>query len=274
MKRLMIILLAIVMSALMCVSVCAATGAFDGSPSGKPAPELIYGANESEDCESILSITAYGDRDKLSENSRLKIEEAYSQIIGTQNLSSLNEYIAQVAREKGIDPADLAVSDLFDISATNCSGHNDHGHFDITLKAEVLENFVCLLHYFEEKNDTTAELEFEGAYTDENLAKDDRTEPWKLTVDGVEAGNSEIILGVGKFYVGTTKEDAEYVGLTRGGGSFVVEREFREINADGDPGLVADRVEKEMARPKLKLTALQWLTKVSTLYSCVQVVTA
>ena len=125
---------------------------------------------------------------------------------------------------------------------------------------------------FEEKNDTTAEVEFEGAYTDENLAKDDRTEPWKLTVDGVEAGNGEIILGVGKFYIGTTKDDAEYVGLTRGGGSFVVEREFREINADGDPGLVKDRIEKETARPKLKLTALQWLTKVSNLYNCIQTV--
>lgn len=122
---------------------------------------------------------------------------------------------------------------------------------------------------FEEKNDTTAEVEFEGAYDDAKLAEGDRTEPWKLTVDGVEAGNGEIVLGVGKFYLGTTAEDAEYVGLTRGGGSFVVEREFREINADEDPGLVADRIEKEMARPKLKLKALQWLTKVDKLYNCI-----
>lgn len=135
-----------------------------------------------------------------------------------------------------------------------------------------LENAFCRSNpdwKFEEKNDTTAEVEFEGAYTDENLAKDDRTEPWKLTVDGVEAGNSEIVLGVGKFYLGTTKEDAQYVGLTRGGGSFIVEREFREINADEDPGLVKDRIEKEMARPKLKLIALQWLTKVDKLYNCI-----
>lgn len=122
---------------------------------------------------------------------------------------------------------------------------------------------------FEEKNDATAEAEFEGAYIEEKLAEGDRTEPWKLTVDGVEAGNSEIVLGVGKFYIGNNAEDAEYVGLTRGGGSFVVEREFREINADEDPGLVVGRVEKEMARPKLKLVALQWLTKVDKLYSCI-----
>ena len=126
---------------------------------------------------------------------------------------------------------------------------------------------------FEEKNDTVAAVEFEGAYDDEKLAAGDRTEPWKLTVDGVEAGNSEIVLGVGKFYLGTTKEDAVHVGLTRGGGSFIVEREFREINADEDPGLVADRIEKEMARPKLTLNALQWLTKVDKLYTCIQKVT-
>lgn len=127
---------------------------------------------------------------------------------------------------------------------------------------------------FEEKNDTVAAIELEGAYDDAKLAAGDRTEPWKLTIDGVEAGNGEILLGVGKFYIGTTKEDAEYVGLTRGGGSFIVEREFREINADEDPGLVADRIEKEMARPKLTLNALQWLTKVSKLYSCVTAVNA
>ena len=127
---------------------------------------------------------------------------------------------------------------------------------------------------FEEKNDTTAQVVFEAAYDDEKLANDDRTEPWKLTVDGVTAGNGEIVLGVGKFYIGTSKEDAEYVGLTRGGGSFVVEREFREINADGDPGLVAGRIEKEMARPKLTLTALQWLTKIDKLYSCITAVQA
>ena len=140
-----------------------------------------------------------------------------------------------------------------------------------------LENAFCRSNpdwKFEEKNDTTAEVEFEGAYTDENLVKDDRTEPWKLTVDGVTAGNGEIVLGVGKFYLGTSSADAEYVGLTRGGGSFIVEREFREINADGDPGLVKDRIEKEMARPKLKLVALQWLTKVEKLYSCVKSVEA
>ena len=125
---------------------------------------------------------------------------------------------------------------------------------------------------FEEKNDTTAQIVFEGAYTDEQLAADDRTEPWTLTVDGVTAGPGEIVLGAGKFYIGTSAQDAQPVGLTRGGGSFVVEREFRRINADGDPGLVVGRMEKEMALPKLTINALQWLTKVDKLYSCITTV--
>jgi len=141
-----------------------------------------------------------------------------------------------------------------------------------------LEKAICRSNpdwKFEEKNETTAEVEFEGLYDDEKLAADDLTEPWKLTgLDGIEAGNTEIILGVGKFYIGKTSADAQLVGLTRGGGSFVVEREYRDISADGDPGSVAGRVLKDTGRPKMKLVALQWLTKVSSLYSCMKEVTA
>lgn len=121
---------------------------------------------------------------------------------------------------------------------------------------------------FAEKNDTTPEIEFEGVYTDEDLAAGNRSEPWSITMaDGLEAGNGEILLGAGLFYVGTTAENAEKVGLTRGGGSFVVEREYREINADGDPGAVEGRISQDSGRPKLKMNALQWLTKLSTLYA-------
>lgn len=140
-----------------------------------------------------------------------------------------------------------------------------------------MDRAICLSNpdwTFEDKNDTTAAVEFSGLYADEALAKDDRTEPWKLTTaDDQPAGSGEIILGVGKFYIGTSAANAKPVALTRGGGSFVVERNFREINADGDPGPVAGRIDKVEGRPKLKLTALQWLTSVATLYSCVSEVT-
>ena len=128
---------------------------------------------------------------------------------------------------------------------------------------------------FEEKNETTAEVEFEGLYKDADLANDIRTEPWKLTLpDGVTEGAGEIILGTGRFYIGATKEDAKKVALTRGGGSFIVEREYRDIAADEDPGSVEGRILKDTGRPKLKLIALQWLSKAPQLYSCITTATA
>lgn len=128
---------------------------------------------------------------------------------------------------------------------------------------------------FADKDDTVPEIEFEGVYDDTQLAADNRTEPWTIEYPtGIVAGNAEIVLGAGKFYVGTTSSDAALVGLTRGGGSFVVEREYREINADGDPGKVEGRVVQEGGRPKLKLKALQWLTKVNTLYAGMKAVTS
>lgn len=126
---------------------------------------------------------------------------------------------------------------------------------------------------FEEKTEAVAELEFEGVYSDDNLANDDRTEPWQMTGPGATSGVKVIQLGVGRFYVGTSESDAAVVGLTRGGGSFVVERTFHDINADDDPGSVEGRIWQDEGRPKLKLSALEWLDKVTTLYSGMKTVT-
>ena len=127
---------------------------------------------------------------------------------------------------------------------------------------------------FAEKDDTVPEIEFEGVYDDADLATGDRTEPWTIEVaEGATAGNGEILLGVGKFYVGEESISAACVGLTRGGGSFVVEREYREINADEDPGAVEGRIVQEAGRPKLKLNALQWLTKITELYTGIKTTT-
>lgn len=128
---------------------------------------------------------------------------------------------------------------------------------------------------FAEKDDTVPEIEYEACYDDEKLAAGNFEEPWTIEVpDGLTAGNNEILLGVGKFYVGSTAADAVCVGLSRGGGSFTVERNYREINADNDPGAVKDRIEQTEGRAKLKLNVLQWLTKLSTLYPGIKTVNA
>lgn len=62
----------------------------------------------------------------------------------------------------------------------------------------------------------------------------------------------DIILGDGIFQInGTT------VGLTRGGGTFSVEREYRVIEADGDFGPVKGRVRKIRSTPKLTINMLE-----------------
>ena len=147
MKKLFALCLTVVMAVSLSFSAFAALGSFVSSPSGNSAPVLVSGENTSEDCVAEIIITAYADRDKMTEDARQKIEEAYSKIVGTQDVSSLSAAIAEAANKRGLNPAELAVSDLFDISSTNCEGHSAHGHFDITLKAETLKNFAFLLHY-------------------------------------------------------------------------------------------------------------------------------
>lgn len=63
--------------------------------------------------------------------------------------------------------------------------------------------------------------------------------------------NEKILLGYGIFTVGD-----QPVGLTRGGGSFVVETEYREVEADGDKGVVKGRVVIDRQDAKLTVNAL------------------
>ena len=63
-----------------------------------------------------------------------------------------------------------------------------------------------------------------------------------------------IILGEGVFAVGGVT-----IALTRGGGEFSIEREFRQVVADGDMGPVKERIRKIRSIAKLKLNALELL---------------
>ena len=148
MRKIIAVCLMVVMLSSLMLTVFAAPGGFIKSPSLNPAPELIEGENAAEDCLAELVITAYINRDELPEDLRLQIEEAYRLILENEDLSVLNAKLKEYAEELGVEVTDLAVSDLFDIHYVNCGDHDDHGHFDITLKAETLENFVCLLHYY------------------------------------------------------------------------------------------------------------------------------
>ncbi|MBE6068847.1 MAG: hypothetical protein E7211_14290 [Clostridium lundense] len=62
----------------------------------------------------------------------------------------------------------------------------------------------------------------------------------------------KILLGMGVVTVGTTP-----IGLTRGGSAFVVEREYRHIEADGDKGIVKGRTVIDSENAKLTVNALE-----------------
>lgn len=120
---------------------------------------------------------------------------------------------------------------------------------------------------FAEKNDTVPAITFTACYTNTDTASASNAEPWEIGINGtLTPGASEIVLGAGKFYIGT-----QLIALTRGGGQFTVEREYREINADGDRGPVKDRVVMEGSRATLTMNVLTMLGNIDKLYSSIEV---
>lgn len=75
------------------------------------------------------------------------------------------------------------------------------------------------------------------------------------------ASPDKVILGMGVFSIGATP-----VGLTRGGGQFTIEREYRAIAADGDRGKYKGRIAMDTSIPKLKLSMLEIITNIASAY--------
>lgn len=122
-----------------------------------------------------------------------------------------------------------------------------------------------------EKDDTVAALTFTAAYSNTNYMAStagDFEEPWSIAYSGAAADTAAdtILLGAGVVSIGGTD-----VALTRGGSQFTVEREFREINADGDRGPVKDRVVIDASRATLTVNALTFLTHMADVYAGISV---
>ncbi len=147
MKKVLTVCLMIVLVAGLGVNALATTEGFTSSPSGNPAPDIVeYEIGNSEDCNSQLVITPYGEKHKLPEALQALLNEAYDEIANAGDLSKLNADFAKLVKDQKISVEDLAVSDLFDIHATECDFHDGHVDFDITLEADTLSHFVALLH--------------------------------------------------------------------------------------------------------------------------------
>lgn len=123
---------------------------------------------------------------------------------------------------------------------------------------------------FADKGEVVSEVTFEGTYTQNELDAGSTKEPFEIICeDGVTSGESEIILGAGRFYINDVA-----VGLTRGGGKFKRGAVMRAIGADNDRGTVKDRVVMDEAKPTLTMSALELLTRVTELYPAMEEVDA
>ena len=146
MKKTLLIIFTILLALVMCLSALADSGSFIGSPSNNQAPVLIS-AKDSTGKIIGLIITSYSDRKTLPDDICDQMETAYDDIIGTDDITTLSESLAEYVAEHGILSSELAVSDLFDI---NYDDFEDHGsqEIDIVVSAETLDRFVALLQNY------------------------------------------------------------------------------------------------------------------------------
>lgn len=145
MKKISALIFAFAVMLCLSVTAFAAPGAFLESPSANLGPSLHSYENEDGDCTANVIVTPYSKRGSLPTDVKDKLEAAYEDIVESTDLANLSEELKNLAKEKGIDSAALAVSDLFDISYSDCVVHDEHGYFDVVLKADTLSRFTALL---------------------------------------------------------------------------------------------------------------------------------
>ncbi len=146
MKKALAICLALVIVVSAAMMVFAAPGGFVSSPSGNKAPVIITVSYEEGSCEPKVVVTPYSERESLENEKEEDMNEAYDEIAANKDLSALCSELSSIAESKNIPVSDLAVSDLFDVSAYHNGDHDYCGSITVKVSTETLRNFVALLH--------------------------------------------------------------------------------------------------------------------------------
>lgn len=146
MKKALAICLALVIVVSAAMMVFAAPGGFVSSPSGNKAPVIITVSYEEGSCEPKVVVTPYSERESLENEKEEDMNEAYDEIAANKDLSALCSELSSIAESKNIPVSDLAVSDLFDVSAYHNVDHDYCGSITVKVSTETLRNFVALLH--------------------------------------------------------------------------------------------------------------------------------
>ena len=146
MKKALVFCMTMVLVLSLSISALAIPGGFVSSPSGNRTPVLVTFKPLDEDCIAQLIITIFGDRFDLPDDQRQPFEEAYNDIVNSDDLADLADDLKDLADKLGIDTDKLGVSDLFDLSSTGCDDHEGHKEYSVVLDADALEHFVGLIY--------------------------------------------------------------------------------------------------------------------------------
>lgn len=191
MKKVITICLALVMVFTLGLNVMAAPNNFVESPSNNRTPVIIECENESGDCTATVVITPYGDRDDLTDEQKKNFEDAYNQIVNSDNLEDMFSGITSIV-DSGTVITDLSISDLFNMHYSDCDSHAGHGSFKIQLSTETLKGFVGLIQYIDGEWKVV-----EGATVDGNYLSftADELSSFAVVVDRTKATTTSPVTG-------------------------------------------------------------------------------
>lgn len=110
---------------------------------------------------------------------------------------------------------------------------------------------------FQDKDEVVPQITVTATYQEDNRSGAEG-EPWDISY---EADPSNIVLGEGVVKIDNDKEL-----ICRGGGKFTIEREYKQISADGDKGPVKGRIRVTQSVAKLQMNVLTFLDSTTKLY--------
>lgn len=150
MKKVLVLCLTLALVMVFGITSVAAPNGFINSPTGESGPELISGENDGDGCNGDVILTPYSELDKLDEEEKGLMDEAYNSIISVEDLVELSSDLKTLAQQLGIDSSELAVSDLFYLDC-DCDNHENHGIYKVTIKPETLKNYAGVMYFDGEK---------------------------------------------------------------------------------------------------------------------------
>lgn len=147
MKKVLAIVIALALVMSVGITAFAAPNGFISSPTRPSSTTLVDFTPVDEDCDADVNVVPYSERDKLPDEHKKDIEDAYNSITNSNDISSLNKDLEKLLKDKGLDSSKTGVLDLFGTYYSDCDSHAGHDGFNLTVQPENLKDFVALLRY-------------------------------------------------------------------------------------------------------------------------------